>query len=112
MPERKPSPKKRRKARPKEIQPVKFVAVERAFKPQVKVRATRDLNGWVSRDRRVKFHIGKGRIGFIDEDKAREWQVKGFVEILAGDIKPVSEDEAAEFLSTVTTIGPGVQTNG
>lgn len=106
MAERKPSPARRRKARPKTIKPVTFVPVEIAFKPQIEVRALKDVNGWVGDRRdRVKFHIGHGRIGYIDEDTAREWQVKGYVEVLGGDLKPVSEDEAAEYLSTVTTIG-------
>jgi len=91
--------------RRKELKPVTFVAVERAFKPQIKVRATRDLSGWVNRDRRVKWSIPTGRIGMLDEDRAREFQVKGYVEILDGTVKPVSEDEAAEMLSTVTMIG-------
>lgn len=94
----------RRRAR---LEPVTFVPVSRAFKAQVKVRATRDLSGWASRDKRVKWHIGHGRVGCMDEDKAREFAVKGFVEILDGEVKPVSEQEAAEFLSHVTVIGPG-----
>jgi hypothetical protein len=90
-----------------ELEPVRFVAVERAFKPQVKVRATRDLSGWANRERRVKWSIGKGRVGCLDEDVAREFLAKGYVEIIEGgeSIKPVSADEAAEILSTVTTIG-------
>jgi hypothetical protein len=106
MPAKKAAPKRRVAARRKpELKPVQFVAVERAFKAQVKVRALKDISGWVNRDRRVKFHIGAGRFGHLDEDKAREWAVKGYVEIIEGEIKPVSEDEAAEILSTVTTIG-------
>lgn len=104
MPERKPSPARRRKAKPKTIQPITFVPVERAFKPQIKVRALRDLNGHVDRDRRVKFHIGSGRIGFIDEDTARIWQAKGYVEILDGTVKPVTPDELAELTSKDSTI--------
>jgi hypothetical protein len=105
--------RKATRARKPELKPVKFVAVERAFKPQVKVRATRDMSGWVDRGektgRRVKFHIGKGRIGLMDAEHAREFAAKGYVEILEGgeQIKPVSEDEAAEILSTVTTISLG-----
>ena len=102
---KKPAP--RRKRKPKEIEPVKFVPVERAFKPQVKVRALHDLNGWVDRRRRIKWHIGTGQIGCIDEDKAREWMAKGYAELIEGTVKPVSEDEAAEFLSTMTRIGIG-----
>lgn len=86
--------------------PITFVPIERVFQPQVRVRATRDLNGWASREQRVKWHIPRGRIGCLDADKAREFEVKGYVEILDGAVKPVSEDEAAEFLSTVTIISP------
>jgi len=106
MAERKPSASKRRKTRPKRIQPIRFVAVEHVFKAQIKVRALRDISGWADRAQGVKYAIGYGRIGYLDEDTAREWQVKGYVEIISGDVKPVSEDEAAEILSTVTTIGP------
>ncbi len=88
-------------------QPIEFVTVERAFSPQVKVRATRDVSGWVDRRRRVKWHLGAGRMGYLDAEKAREFQVKGYVEILKGAVEPVSEDEAAEFLSTVTTLNLG-----
>lgn len=93
--------------RRRQLDPITFVPVERVFKPQVKVRATRDLNGWADRARRVKWNIPAGRIGCIDADKAREFQIKGYVEILDGDVKPASEDEIAEVLSTVTTISLG-----
>lgn len=78
---------------------VKFVPVERAFKPQIKVQALLDVNGWVSRERGIKFQIGKGRIGFVDADIARVWQAKGYAEILDGEVKPVSADELAELTS-------------
>lgn len=90
------------------LEPITFVPIERVFKPQVQVRALRDINGWADRDRRKKWHIGAGRIGCIDADKAREWATKGYIEILDGEVKPVSEDEAAEFMSTVTTLNLGV----
>ena len=93
--------------RRRKLQPVRFVAVEKVFKAQIKVRATRDLNGWANRDRRVKWHIGAGRVGCLDEDTAREFQTKGFVEILDGTVRPVSEAEAEEFLSQVKTITMG-----
>lgn len=98
-----PNFQRRRRA----LQPVTFVTVERAFKPQVKVRATRDLNGWADRDRKVKWSISHGRVGCIDADRAREFEAKGYVEILDGTVKPVSADELAEMQSTVTTIGLG-----
>jgi hypothetical protein len=90
------------------LKPVTFVPVSRAFKPQIKVRATRDLNGWADREQKVKWHIPTGSIGCIDAETAREFAAKGFVEILEGAVRPVSEAEAAEFLSQVTIIGPGV----
>ena len=93
--------------RRRRLEPVTFVPVERVFAPQVKVRATRDLNGWADKTKRVKWHIPHGRVGCIDADKAREFQAKGYVEILDGAVKPVSEDEAAEFMSTVTTLSLG-----
>lgn len=107
------APKKTKVSKPrrKPDRPVKFITVEQAFKPQIKVRVLKDLNGWADRSRNIKWHIGAGKVGCIDEDKAREFAIKGYVEILDGTIKPYSSDEAAEILSTVTTIGPGV-TNG
>ena len=95
-------------ARPRVVQPITFVPVEQVFKPQVRVRATRDLNGWADRHKRVKWHIPSGRVGCLDADKAREFQIKGYVEILDGEVKPASEGEIAEVMSTVTIIGLGV----
>ena len=95
------------RARKPELKPVKFVAVERAFKPMVKVRATRDTSGWVNRERRTKWSMRMGQVCYLDAEHAREFQIKGYVEILEGgeQIKPVSEDEAADILSNVTVIG-------
>jgi len=90
--------------RRRKLEPVTFVPVERAFKAQVKVRATRDISGWADRERRVKWTIPAGRVGCLDADKAREFEIKRYVEIIEGEVRPVSEDEAAEILSTVTTI--------
>ncbi len=87
------------------LEPVTFLPVEAAFKPQIKVRAFNDLSGWISREKRIKWYLSAGRIGHIDEDKAREFQAKGYVQILKGDVKPVSEDERAEMLASMTTIG-------
>ena len=94
----------RRKSTPR-VQPVTFVPVERAFKPQVKIRATHDLNGWVDRRRNIKWHIAGGTIGYVDEETARQWMAKGYAELIEGNVRPVSEDEAAEFLAQVTRIG-------
>ncbi len=93
--------------RRRRLEPVRFIPVEKAFKAQVKVRATRDLSGWVDRDRRVKWQIPAGREGCIDEDVAREWHAKGYVELVEGVVRPVSEDELAEMLSSVTTVRLG-----
>ena len=92
-----------------ERQPVKIVRSSEAFQPQVKVRATRDLNGWVDRGGRsgrpVKWAIPQGRLGFLDADRAREFAAKGYVEIIEGKIKPVSPSELEEYRSQMTTIG-------
>lgn len=90
--------------RRRKLDPVRFVPVAQVFKPQIKVRALKDINGYAARDRKIKYQIGHGRVGYLDDDTAREWQVKGYIEILEGTVRPVSEDEAAEILSTVTTI--------
>jgi hypothetical protein len=92
-----------------ERDPVKIVSPEAAFAKQVKVRATRDFNGWVDRGDRsgkpVKWALARGRIGYMDEAHAREFAAKGYVEILDGKVRPVSSDELAEFRSQMTTIG-------
>lgn len=87
--------------------PIKFVTPAEAFQPQVEVIAKKDLSGWVDRRRRVKWHIGAGSRGFMDEPSAREFQAKGFVEVIAGEVRPVSPGELEEFLSQVTTINLG-----
>ena len=99
------SPKARSKPR---IQPVTFVPVEQVFQPQVEVRSKVDLNGWADRRKKVKWNIPAGSVGCLDADKAREFQIKGYVEVLNGDVgPPASEDEIAEVMSTVTVIGLG-----
>ena len=87
--------------------PVKFVTVEEAFEPMIRVRALLDISGWVNRERGIKWSISKNEIGMLSQDAAREFSIKGYVEILDGTVKPVSEDEAAEMLSTVTTVSLG-----
>lgn len=93
--------------RRRKLEPITFVPVAKAFEAQVRVQAVRDLSGWASRERRVKWHIGRNQVGYLNAEKAREFQVKGYVRILEGDVQPVSEDEAAEILSTSTTISLG-----
>jgi hypothetical protein len=90
------------------LKPITFVPVEQVFSPQVQVRATRDLNGWADRRKRIKWFIPGGTVGYLDAEKAREFHIKGYVEIVDGDVgQPASEDEVAEVMSTVTTIGLG-----
>ena len=95
----------------KNIDPVEFVPIQEVFKPQVEVRATRDINGWVDRGKssgkKIKWSIKSGDIGYLDIDTARQFEVKGYVEITHGKdlIPPVSDDERAEILSTMTVIG-------
>lgn len=90
------------------LEPVRFAPVSQVFQPQVKVRALKDISGWANRRRRIKWSIGAGRVGYLNEDKAREFSIKGYVEILDGKVKPVSEAEAEEFLSQVTVLDIGV----
>jgi hypothetical protein len=94
--------------RREKLEPITFVPVSKAFEPQIRVQALRDINGWVDKRERKKWHIGRHQVGMLNEKTAREFEVKGYVRILEGDVKPVSEDEAAEMLSTVTTITMGV----
>ena len=93
--------------RRQKLEPVRFVPVAKAFKAQIQVQAVRDLNGWVSHERRLKWAVKKNQVFYLDEDKAREFETKGYVRIVNGEIQPVSEDEAAEILSTSTTITLG-----
>lgn len=94
-------------ARREKLRPVKFVPAEQVFKPQVKVQATRDINGWADRKKKVKWAIPAGSVCYIDSDKAREFQIKGYVRILDGTVEAASDDEVAEILSTVTTLNLG-----
>ena len=96
------------KPRAPRVRPITFVTVEQVFQPQVRVRALKSVSGWVDRRKRIKWDIPAGSVGCFDEDKAREFAIKGYVEILDGAVKPVSEDEAAEVLSTVTNVSLGL----
>lgn len=91
--------------RRKQERPITFVSVMEAFQPQIKVRFLKDVSGWASRDRRVKWSIGAGKVGTLDADKAREFQAKGYLEILDGTVKPVTQTELDEILATVTVVG-------
>ena len=95
----------------KEIIPVEFVPMTHAFEPQVEVQATRDISGWVDRGRRsgkkIKWNVRDGDIGYLDIQTARQFEAKGYVRITGGKelIKNMSDDERAEIMSEVTTIG-------
>lgn len=80
-----------------------FAAVD--WQPQVEVTFTRDVTGWLDRDRRVKWHFAAGNTAMVDEQHAVEFIVKGY----ATGILPrkVSDDERAEVRSVMTTIGLG-----
>jgi hypothetical protein len=108
-PKRRTPSKRRPAAAKKRYDPVvvKFVPIERAFKAQIKVRALLDVNGWLSRERGIKFEIPKGKVGFIDADTARVWQAKGYIQILEGEVKPVSPDELAELTKNDASISLG-----
>lgn len=105
---KRPRPQKKRR----EFDVVKFVPVERAFKPQIKVKALLDITGWLDRDKGIKFRIGMGRVGFVDADSARIWQAKGYITILEGEVEPVSEDELYELSKDDAKISLGELTDG
>lgn len=84
--------------------PVTFAPVRNVFKAQIQVKALKDVNGWADKQARTKWAIKTGRYYMVDEDTAREWEVKGYAEITKGEVRPVSEDERAEMMSTVTVV--------
>jgi hypothetical protein len=98
----------RRHQRP--ITPVTLQPVN--WQPQVRVTFTRDVSGWLDRPQGVKFQFAAGSTHLIDERHAVEFIVKGYC---TGELpRPVSDDEAADIRSSMTTIGLGQtsQTNG
>ena len=90
------------------LRPAEFLTPEKSFQPQVEVFPTRDITGWLDKASKKKFHLKMGHSYCVDEKLAREWSIKGYVQIGRGEIRAVSEDEAAEILSTVTTVNMGV----
>lgn len=81
-----------------EFQPVNW-------EPQVEVTFTRDVTGWLDRDRGIKWQFGAGQTVMIDEQHAVEFIVKGYAK---GTLpRNVSDDERAELRSVMTTIGLG-----
>jgi hypothetical protein len=75
------------------------------WQPQVRVTFTRDVSGWLHRDRRVKWHFAAGSTHMVDEERAVLFIVKGYA---TGELpRAVSDDERAEIRSVMTTIGLG-----
>ena len=92
-----------RRQRREALKPVRFEPVN--WQPQVKVRFTRTVTGWLDRDRRIKWEFHAGTEHYIDEAHAVEFIVKGYA---TGELpRPVSADERAEIRSNMTTIGLG-----
>lgn len=89
--------------RKESLRPVEFKPVN--WQPQVEVTFTRDVNGWLDHDNRVKWHFAAGSKHMVDEEHAVEFITKGY----ATGVLPrvVSEDEKAEIRSVMTTIGLG-----
>ena len=92
--------------RRRKLRPITFTPGEQVFKPQRMVRMTRDVSGWVSERDRRKWELSYGKEYAIDEDKAREFAIKGYCIPIGWEVE-ASDDERAEILSTVTTIGLG-----
>lgn len=91
----------RRRQRKELLKPVRFEPVN--WKPQVEVTFTRDVNGWLDHDRSVKWHFAAGSTHMVDEQHAIEFITKGYA---TGTLpRSVSDDEAAEIRSSMTTIG-------
>jgi hypothetical protein len=93
----------RNRQRKESLRRVEFQPVN--WRPQVQVKFTRDVNGWLDHDQRVKWHFAAGSTHMVDEQHAVEFIVKGY----ATGILPrhVSDDERAEIRSVMTTIGLG-----
>lgn len=101
-----------RKFRKPKVDPivVTWTPIRNVFKPQIAVRAVKDVSGWADKEKKVRWEMRAWRIYYVDERTAREFATKNYVHILEMDekkVKPVSADEAAEILSTVTTLTPG-----
>lgn len=86
-----------------ELNPITFKPVN--WQPQVQVTFTRDVNGWLDRDHRIKWHFAAGSTHMVDEQHAVEFIVKGYA---TGTLpRTVSDDERAEIRSVITVIGMG-----
>lgn len=93
----------RNQQRRQTLKPVTFEPVD--WQPQVRVTFTRDVNGWLDRDRQVKWHFAAGTTHMVDEQHATEFIIKGYA---IGELpRFVSLDEQAEIRSVITIIGLG-----
>lgn len=87
----------------KELYPVTLSSVN--WQPQVAVKFTRDITGWLDRDKRVRWQFAAGSTHMVDEQHAVEFITKGYA---TGKLpRHVSADERAEIRSVMTTIGTG-----
>ena len=94
--------------RRQKLKEIRFEPASKVFKPQRMIRMTRDVNGWVSLADRRKWSLSAYKEYAIDEDKAREFCIKGYAIPVGWEVQ-VSDDERAEMMSTVTIIGPGAK---
>jgi len=93
----------RNRQRREALMPIVFEPVD--WQPQVAVTFTRDVNGWLDHDNSVKWHFPAGSTAMVDEQHAVEFIIKGYA---TGELpRAVSDDEAAEIRSVMTTIGLG-----
>jgi hypothetical protein len=92
----------------KPIEAVTFIDASKYFTPQVPIKMTRDVSGWADRRKLQKFAMGAGKTYYVDVETATEFISKGYAE---GQVpRAVSEDEQAEWMAQMTTIG--VTNNG
>ena len=87
--------------------PVTFAPINKVFRPQIQVRALRDIAGWADYASKTRYSMKAYTLYYIDEPTAREFEAKGYVEIVKGHVRPVSDAEREEFLSQITNIGLG-----
>lgn len=87
----------------RELYPVEFKPAN--WEPQVQVTFKMDVNGYLDRDKNIKWHFAAGSTHMVDEQHAVEFITKGYA---TGELpRPVSDDECAEIRSVMTTIGMG-----
>lgn len=100
---------RRRRSPAAELEPVTFVPVYRAFKPQAPIRMLMDVTGYVGFSKGKaggkKWQLRAGKTYAIDEDKARDFVAKGYAEYVYQPRRPISELEAEEAKGSVSRIG-------